>query len=402
LKIVSYKKHYRRYSALKIKKTTVANILIISLLVLVLVLSISFAGCKAKTGSETAAGTTLAGETTAATTAAGETTAATAEEGPNPNEITGNINILTGQEISATVLNSRPFAVMVENTPDARPQSGIINADVVFEVVDEGGVTRLVSVFSSKEPDLIGPVRSTRPYYAEIARSFNPVLVFWGTAPQFYTIVANLGLDYLSPLGDGTGNSSIAANFVDPGKGEGKDAIRDPTRVGPHDAYIRLPRMKEIAKELGYSLEGGQSPFKFKQDAVVGDKGDVKDININFSAEAYKVNYAYDSASNTYLRSCGGSPSVDRESGKQMAFNNVIVLITDIKNSGDAAGHMQIRTTQSGNAFYFIDGKVIEGTWGRDSALDPFSFKDKDGKTILVNRGQTYVSMISGIEQLEY
>jgi hypothetical protein len=85
-----------------------------------------------------------------------------------------------------------------------------------------------------------------------------------------------------------------------------------------------------------------------------------------------------------------------------MAFNNVIVLFTDIKNSGDEAGHMLIRTTQGGDANFFIDGKVIEGTWGRNSVLEPFSFKDKDGKTILVNRGQTYVSMVSGIEQLTY
>jgi hypothetical protein len=387
-----------------INKKKIVNILAVSMLVLVLVLSTGFIGCKAKAGADTTAAAVSAAEETAAEqTAAAETTAAeTTEEGPNPNEITGNINILTGQEISDSVLNSRPFAVMVENAPDARPQSGIINADVIFEVVDEGGVTRLVNIFSSKEPDLVGPVRSTRPYYAEIARSFDPVIVFWGTAPEFYIIVANLGLDYLSPLGDGTGNSSVTANFVDPGSGEGKDAIRDATRVAPHNAYVRLPRMKEIAADIGYSLEGGQSPFKFKEDAPEGDRGDISDISIDFSAAAYKVDYKYDSTTNTYFRSSGGKPSLDRESGDQMAFNNVIVLFTDIKNSGDEAGHMLIRTTQGGDANFFIDGKVIEGTWGRNSVLEPFSFKDKDGKTILVNRGQTYVSMVSGIEQLTY
>ena len=112
-------------------------------------------------------------------------------------EITGNINILSGLEISDKVLNSRPFAIMVENTPDARPQSGLINADVVFEVVDEYGITRFVAVFSSYDSDLVGPVRSARPYYAEIARSFDPVYVFWGTAPIFYKVIENLGLDYL-------------------------------------------------------------------------------------------------------------------------------------------------------------------------------------------------------------
>jgi hypothetical protein len=390
---------------LKTNRKKIVNMFAVSLLILALVLSTSLAGCKAKAGADTtSASVSVAEGTTTEQTAAEETTAqaSATEEVPNPNEITGNINILTGQEISDTVLNSRPFAIMVENAPDARPQSGIINADVVFEVVDEGGVTRLVNIFSSKEPDLVGPVRSTRPYYAEVARGFDPILVFWGTAPQFYVIVANLGLDYLSPLGDGTGNSSVTANFVDPGNGEGKDAIRDATRVAPHNAYVRIPRMKEIAAEVGYSLDGGQSPFKFKEDAPEGDRGDINDISIDFSSASYKVGYKYDSATNTYLRSCGGEPSLDRESGDQMAFNNVIVLFTDIKNSGDEAGHMIIRTTQTGDAYYFIDGKVIEGTWGRDSALDPFSFKDMDGKTILVNRGKTYVSMVSGIEQLGY
>jgi hypothetical protein len=391
---------------LKNDKKKIVNMLAISMMVLVFIFSLSFIGCKAKTTTETTgAEGSAAEETTAVQTAEGETTTpeTTAEESINPNEITGNINILTGQEISDSVLNARPFAIMVENSPDARPQSGIINADVIFEVVDEGGVTRLVTIYSSKEPDLVGPVRSTRPYYAEIARSFDPVLVFWGTAPQFYAVVGNLGLDYLSPLGDSTGNSSVVANFVDPGNGEGKDAIRDATRVAPHNAYVRLPRMKEIATDIGYSLEGGQSPFNFKEDAPEGDRGkDISDITIDFSTAAFKVDYKYDSASNTYLRSSGGKASLDRESGDQMAFNNVIVLFTDIKNSGDEAGHMLIRTTQTGDAYYFMDGKVLEGTWGRNSALDPFSFKDKDGKTILINRGKTYVCMISGTEQLGY
>ena len=385
---------------MKTDKKEIVNMFAISIMILILVLSLSFMGCKAKTAVETtAANVTAAGETTAEQTSAPETTA---EESPNPNEITGNINMFSGQEISDSVLNSRPFAIMIENSPDARPQSGIINADVLFEAVDEGGVTRFVSVFSSKNPDLIGPVRSTRPYYAEVARGFDPVLVFWGTAPQFYIVVANLGLDYLAPLGDSTGNSSITANFVDPGSGEGKDALRDATRAAPHNAYVRLPRMKEIAKSIGYSLEGGQSPFKFKVDAPAGDRGNITDITIDFSSADFKVEYKYDSATNTYLRSSGGKPSLDRESGKQMAFNNVIVLFTDIKNSGDEAGHMLIRTTQTGEAYYFIDGKVIEGTWGRNSVLEPFSFKDKDGKTILINRGKTYVSMVSGTEQLGY
>ena len=144
-------------------------------LVLVLTLTMGLAGCKKQQAVETSSETTILEETTAVQEeTSSDTSDQTAQETDgkiNNMEITGNINILSGLEISDKVLNSRPFAIMVENTPDARPQSGLINADVVFEVVDEYGITRFVAVFSSYDSDLVGPVRSARPYYAEIARS---------------------------------------------------------------------------------------------------------------------------------------------------------------------------------------------------------------------------------------
>ena len=96
-------------------------------------------------------------------------------------EITGNINILSGLEISDTVNNSRPIAVMVQNNPVARPQSGLHLADIIVEIVDEGGVTRYIAIYSSYDAELIWSIRSTRPYYSEFARSFDPIYAFWGT-----------------------------------------------------------------------------------------------------------------------------------------------------------------------------------------------------------------------------
>ena len=390
---------------MKRKTAKAIKIFFVTVFVLAIFLTTGLSGCKPQTAQEESVVTTVSEGTTAEVAEETEDTAAdtTAEE-INPDEITGNLNILSGLAISDEVSASRPMAIMVENTPDARPQSGLISADVVFEVVDEYGITRFVAVYSSYDSDLVGPVRSARPYYAEIARSFDPIYVFWGTHPSFYILIENLGLDYLSPLGDETGASSITGNFVDPGKGEGADAIRDTSRdiAYEHTAYVRVPRMREIAANLGYAPDGGQSSFYFKNDASEGDRGEISNITINFSSSTYKVNFEYDSTTNTYLRFCGGSASTDRESGKQITVNNVIVMITDIRNSGDAQGHMIVRTTQSGEAFYLMDGKVIEGTWSRNSALEPFEFKDKDGKTILTNVVQTWVAMISGIEQLEY
>ncbi|MCL5073398.1 MAG: DUF3048 domain-containing protein [Actinobacteria bacterium] len=376
----------------------VTKVLISFGVVLVLVFTIGLAGCKKTPTTETSE-TTTQEETTAQETSSSETTEETGNK-VNNMEITGNINIFSGLEISDTVLNSRPLAIMVENTPDARPQSGLINADVVFEVVDEYGITRFVAVFSSYDSDLVGPVRSARPYYAEIARSLDPIYVFWGTAPIFYKVIENLGLDYLTPLGDDSGNSTIAANFID---GNGVDSKRDSSRVAPHNAYMFTPRIKELASKQGYKLEGGQqSPFHFKLDAPEPDRGDISKITVDYSIPQYKELFEYDNKNNTYLKSVAGSPSTDRESGKQIAVNNVIIMVTDIKNSGDSSGHMIVRTTQEGEAFYFLDGKVIEGTWGRNSALDPFTFKDKDGNVVLFNRGHTWIGLISGIDRVDY
>ena len=387
-----------------IKRNVVKSFIL--MICLIITATIMFSGCQA--AEITPAEEAIASEITAAETAeetsetAGEAVSETTEEKPIAGEITGNINILSGLDISEDVGDGRPIAIMVENLDKARPQSGLIYADIVFEVEDEYGITRFVTVYSSYDADLVGPVRSTRPYYAEIAAGFDPVYIFWGTHPSFYIYVENLGLDYLSPLGDTTGASSIVGNFLDPGSGEGKDAIRDTSRSAPHNAYVRIPRMKEIALEQGYSLEGGQSPLNFKEDAPESERGNIDNIVIDFSTPGFKVELEYDITTNTYLRSCGGAPSTDRETGEQIASNNIVVLFTDIKNSGDAEGHMIIRTTQGGEAYYFIDGKVIEGTWSRTSPLEPFEFKDSDGNTVLFNRGQTWVSMVSGIEQLEY
>ena len=387
----------------KLRRTVnkTAKILVIGTIIFILAITIFFAGCKIQpaeqTSSETAANETDL--TSAEETSAGEETTQETAEKFSGKQITGNINIFSGLEISDKVLNSRPVAVMIDNHPSARPQSGLINADIVFEVVDEGGVTRFVAVFSSYDCDLIGPVRSARPYYAELARSLDPIYVFWGTYPEGYKIIENLGLNYLSPLGDETGNSTISANFID---NNGIDSKRDSSRVAPYNAYMFTPRIKELAKKIGYSLDGGQSPLKFKLDAVESERGNISKVTVDFSDPKFKADFKYDSKNNNYLKSVAGSPSMDRESGQQITVNNLIVMVTDIKNSGDSAGHMIVRTTQEGSAYYFFDGKVLEGKWMRDSALDPLKFKDKDGNTVLFNRGKTWIAVISGIDRVDY
>jgi len=315
-------------------------------------------------------------------------------------EITGNINILSGLEISDAVLDSRPFAIMVENTPDARPQSGLIYADIIFEVVDEYGVTRYVVVYSSHDAEIVGPVRSARIYYAEIARSFDPVYSFWGTYTEAYKTIENLGLDVLTPLGDQSGNSSIVANSSSGWRDWNRSNIQE------HTAFMSTTSLKEEAESLGYSLEGGQSPLKFKVDTDISNRGDTGNIAINFSDQnAYKASFEYNMEENVYYKYVGGNKHTDYETGQQIAVNNVIVMITNIEGPIDAAQHMAVRTTGTsdmGKAFFFMDGNIAEGTWERTSAFDPFVYRDGEGRIMLFNRGSTWVAMVQNISRLTY
>ncbi len=317
-------------------------------------------------------------------------------------KIIGNINIFSGLEISDSVGSSRPIAVMIENSPDARPQSGLNLADIVFEVVDEGGVTRYIAIYSSNIPELVGPARSTRPYYAEIARSFDPLYIFWGSWVEGYKTVINSGMDYFNTVEDKSGTTSIKVNLND---GDNIYTMRDNTRKAPHNAYILLPKIKELAEEYNYSLEGGQSPLEFKIDAANSERGNISNVTIDFSYDQYKVDFTYNKDRNNYSKLLAGAPHTDRETGEQITVNNVIVMITNIEGPIDESGHMAVRTTgtsDTNKAFFFVDGNIIEGTWERTSVFDPFLYKDKDGNVVLFNRGSTWIAMVQGVDRLTY
>lgn len=379
------------------KKINFIKMLIIFGIIISMVLSFGLISCKKSEAGNTTQSKIGVEEETSTSSIQGSESSQTTKKEISKLQITGNINILTGFEISDKVLNLRPFAIMINNAPEARPQSGLNKADVVIEVVDEGGITRLIGVFSSQKADVIGPIRSARQYYAELARMFDPIYVFWGTYPEGYKLIENMDMDVLTPLGDTTGASSIQANITD-----GKDAWRDSSRVAPHNAYSSIDKLMAAAKNNGYSIEGGQSPLNFKLDATDDKKGNVGDIKIDFSVNNFAAGFKYDKTSNKYLKSTGGQPSIDRESNEQLSFNNVIALITDIVNSGDSAGHMIVRTTGSGKAFFFFDGNVVEGTWERNGITEPMKFKDAQGNDVLFNRGSTYIGLVQGTDRVIY
>lgn len=294
----------------------------------------------------------------------------------------------------------RPVAVMVENSFAARPQSGLILADVVFEVVDEYGITRFVAIYNSNSASVVGPVRSARPYYAEIARGFDPIYAFFGTYPECYKVIQDLGMYVLSAMSDRSGNSSITGQAP---------YWRDWNRssIQEHTAFMSVIKLREKAAQLGYPLEGGGIPFSYKAEAPEGGRGNVTNIHIDFSTHAYAprgfdVRYIYNRSGNYYLRYMGGYPHLDYDTGQHITAKNIVVMTTDILGPLDNYGHMSVRTTGSGTAFIFLDGKAIQGSWYRGSVYEPFIFKDSKGNIVPLNGGATWIAMVQGAEKVSY
>lgn len=300
------------------------------------------------------------------------------EEKPEPT-----YSQLTGEAIPEDRAKLRPLAVMVENSPAARPQTGLTEADMVYEIVAEAGITRFQAIFQSKDAPTVGPVRSIRDYFASLAKSVDGILVHCGGSKGGYDAVKQLNVAEI----DQFKNS--------------KPFWRSKSRRAPHNLYGSTLKLRERAKELGFEMPVDLGDRSFKDDDPAGKRGATNLVRVNFSSAQFKVGYSYNKSTNTYLRYMNGAAHKDAVSGKQLQPKNVVVIITQISATNDYKGHMTAATDGSGTAFVFRDGKFVKGQWQR-STSSMFDITDESGKPIELNRGQSWYEIIGSENQLSY
>jgi len=310
---------------------------------------------------------------------------------PTFEELSGPRSKYSGVEDLSQTVNERPIAILIENLCEpagqcVRPQDGLADADIVIEVTDEGGITRYIAIFGAdKIVNEIGPFRSSRPYYSEIAFGFDPLFVHFGASGMGYENIDHLGILDLCAA------RTKAPHWRDTSRGLDSE----------HTAYTKTTDLRQAAKDLGYGLEGGKSPLKFKADALEDERGEEDIIIIDITRPPYQAKYVYDKESNSYTKYVGGVLHTDRKLGKQIIAKNLVVQITDITHDiSSEKGHMVVRTTGYGDALFFMDGKVIEGYWGRTSVADPYLYLDKEGRPIGFNVGSTWISFIPSLENV--
>ncbi|WP_237690963.1 DUF3048 domain-containing protein [Paenibacillus caui] len=275
-------------------------------------------------------------------------------------------------------VTARPIAVMINNAPAARPQSGLNDADIVYEVLAEGGVTRLVAIFQSTLDGAakLGPVRSIRPYLIDIGESYHGVLVHAGGSPDAYSILQTGHKEELDEIG------RAGAYFW-----------RDKSRKAPHNLYTNLAKLREGVDKFGFAAEDTSVPaYTFRNaDDDLAEGSPAEGVQIKFLMDSYKVSYKYDPATKLYTRYIGDKPHADNDTGEPLTAANVMVIGAEHKVLDDV-GRLSVDLELGGEALLFERGKVIEGRWIHKKD-DVIRFV-KDGVEVPFYPGKTYINIV--------
>lgn len=291
------------------------------------------------------------------------------------------VSPLTGIVLKDPSLAKRPVtAIMIENSPDARPQSGLSEADIIYEAIAEGGVTRFMAVYQESQPQYIGPIRSARPYYIDYALPLEASFGHVGGSPEALRDIKDLGVRDIDQFFNDSGYWRITDRFA------------------PHNMYSSFEKLDEVNKAKGFN----SSKFVgFERKAAVPQTPTAKVIDFSISGPLYSPRFEYDQTTNSYKRIQAGQPHNDAKSGATISPKVVIGLVVPNGSDGDGY-HSTYNTTGSGVVYIFQDGIVSEGNWSKKDRKSPLVITDKNGLPLKLNSGQTWVSLVGTSSDITY
>ena len=327
---------------------------------------------------------TGAAETIDVTTTTSEpvTTSTTTSTTTPPSTITPSVDTsdVNGLPVDdPALLERRVLAVKIDNHPNANPQSGIDQADMMIELMVEG-ITRFISVWQQSDAEYLGPNRSARPTDPALLQAFNePTYVFSGAQAWVQNTIAGTGINTIKELSFGT--------------------FRISGRFAPHNLYVNTVQLRETADNRNYSDEQPTGPI-WEFGSMSDSSDPASAVTIDFSGRP--VTWTWDQPTGLWLRTAYGVESNYRnEDGSEdrVGVPVMVALYVDQYTAHPPSGASGSSlpssiTTGTGKAFVFADGRVSEGTWERESELDWFKLTDADGETILVPAGKIWVSLV--------
>jgi hypothetical protein len=281
----------------------------------------------------------------------------------------------------ATLLDRRVLAVKIDNHPNARPQSGINEADAVVEVLVEG-VTRFITLWQQSDSEYLGPQRSGRPTDAYLLPAFGETsFAISGAQSWVQSLIKSQGIHLIGEVKPAT--------------------FRISGRLAPHNLYVNTALLRDYADSRGYSDEAQDGPMWEFGDLPDGGQ-EIESVRMNFSGNI--VDWSWDPVEKTWLRTVGGADSNWRDSEGEIGRIAVPVMVALYGEAYTARPPSGVSGTPvpsthsigTGKAFVFADGRVIEGTWERETASEWFTITDADGNVIPVPPGKIWISLIPG------
>jgi hypothetical protein len=291
---------------------------------------------------------------------------------------------LTGLPVAASINTMPVTGVMIENTTDARPQSGLSQAGVVFEAVAEGGVTRFLALFQDQTPTNVGPIRSARPYYVQWDLGFDAAYAHVGGSQDALSDITSWHVQDLNEFYNGSSYHRITS------------------REAPHNVYTGIDTLNKLEASKGFT--SSYSGFVRKL-AAPSEAPTARKITMNLSGAVYNPAYVYNATSNSYDRSEGGAAQIDANTNTQLSPKVVIaIVVPESQGALDSSGayYSDYDVLGSGVTEIFQDGIETTGQWNKPTNTSQITFTDSTGKAIGLDPGQTWITAVTSTKNVSY
>ncbi|KAB3533251.1 DUF3048 domain-containing protein [Alkaliphilus serpentinus] len=286
---------------------------------------------------------------------------------------------LSGLYYPEELIDRRPIVIVFDNHSKARPQAGLIEAEIAYEFLAEGDITRYVGVFLAGEPKDIGGIRSARPYLIQKALEFDGYFVHVGYSPQGDLDIRNYKVNNINALN------------------RGNDVFwRKNHKYAPHNMYSSYEAIRRAVDSSKYRSECQLVGYSFHEELTDIEGKDASEIKIFYSSP-YQASYIYNKDERIYYRYYNGKPHLDEITEEQLTASNIIIQVVKAKVV-DSELRLEMETIGSGTGLYITKGKTMEITWKKDNYQALTKYYDEEGKELILNPGKTWIQVIKNID----
>jgi len=308
---------------------------------------------------------------------------------PTPEPDVAFRNPLTGMPTEDDISRIRPVAIMLSNERAAQPMSGISRASIVYEVLVEGGITRMMGIFQDYETvGNIGAIRSVRHYYADIGQSYDAIIMATGGSPLALEVARDRGLTLFTESGRGQSLFVVNRTRI---PGRNLERLHAVTTTGSR-LTSRLPN---YASRLTHEDDFVHA-LTFSDDATPVGGSSANSVEVRFSSGKSSA-FTYNAERNAYTMRQFGSNFIDANNATQVSFSNLIIIrtpVSSLQGPYGGAGRRDMPTTGTGEGYFVHGGQTIEINWSRPNNSSQFTYTHKDGTELILGRGSTYIGVI--------